>query len=32
MIAVIHIGLMSLVILLPIALVALLVYYFLHTR
>ncbi len=32
MIAFIHIALMALVILLPIALVALLVYYFLHTR
>ncbi len=32
MIAFIHIALMALIILLPIALVALLVYYFLHTR
>lgn len=32
MIAVIHILLMSLVMLLPIALIALLVYYFIHTR
>lgn len=32
MIAFTHIALMALVILLPIALVALLVYYFLHTR
>ena len=32
MIAFIHIALMALVVLLPIALVALLVYYFLHTR
>lgn len=32
MIAFIHIALMALVLLLPIALVALLVYYFIHTR
>lgn len=32
MIAAVHIALMALVLLLPIALVALLVYYFLHTR
>lgn len=32
MIAFAHIAIMSLVILLPIALVALLVYYFIHTR
>ena len=32
MIAFIHIVLMALVILLPIALIALLVYYFIHTR
>lgn len=32
MIAFMHIALMALVILLPIALVALLVYYFIHTR
>ncbi len=32
MVAVVHIAVMSLIILLPIALIALLVYYFIHTR